>query len=319
MTRKNSETKEKKWWVGLLFAVIVAVVLGVLIYLLILDANREQEQAMARNRIKKGVTASVAQESAILKTLGINPEKTFSMSTKAKYIKVQDEAHTFALRGSDRDMWKEEFLMRATHEPKTNERLFQAASKLPRNSIVIDCGGHVGDTGLRLALKLKNTGRSDIIVLEIEPDKSKCAWIHEQAKRMGIRNQVHIVNAALSDKPGSGTLSKHGTNPGAWTMRVFDDDSGDIPFMRLDAIVTRIDLIHLDVEGFEELALKGGIGLIKEHKPYIVLEVPAKSDSEKALSLRRFLEQEIHYKMDGKKMLRDEAWYHPSKPEYKCT
>lgn len=317
MVRKEEEPK--KWWVGLLFAVIVAVIVGLLIYLLIVDTNREKEQAVARSKMKMGAAETTLRDSKLIKALGLDPNKMITSTTKAKYIKQEDKADTFALSGSDRARWKEEFLMRATHEPETNERLFKVASKLPVNSVIIDCGGHVGDTGLRLALKLKNAGRRDVVVLEIEPDKSKCAWIHEQAKRMGIRSQVHIVNAALSEKPGSGTLSKHGTNPGAWTMRVFDDDSGDIPFMRLDAITTRIDLIHLDVEGFEELALRGGIGLIKEHKPYIVLEVPAKPTSEKALSLRRFLEEEIHYRMDGKKMLRDEAWYHPSKPEYKCA
>ena len=56
----------------------------------------------------------------------------------------------------------------------------------------------------------------------------------------------------------------------------------NIPILKIDDIkFTELDLIHLDIEGYEFYALKGGIETIKKFKPVIVLEVCEDGHSEK--------------------------------------
>ena len=49
--------------------------------------------------------------------------------------------------------------------------------------------------------------------------------------------------------------------------------AGDIPMLKIDDFnFPRLDLLYLDLEGYELMALKGGITMIRACQPYIVLE-----------------------------------------------
>jgi len=69
------------------------------------------------------------------------------------------------------------------------------------------------------------------------------------------------------------------------------DTRANIPILKIDDIkFTELDLIHLDIEGYEFYALKGGIETIKKFKPVIVLEVCEDGHSEKYGYTRNDLE-----------------------------
>jgi hypothetical protein len=56
----------------------------------------------------------------------------------------------------------------------------------------------------------------------------------------------------------------------------------NVPILKIDDIqFDNLDLIHLDIEGYELYALKGGIETIKKYKPVIVLEVCDNGHSER--------------------------------------
>tara|TARA_B110000444_G_scaffold235832_1_gene247192 strand:- start:4782 stop:5567 length:786 start_codon:yes stop_codon:yes gene_type:complete len=60
------------------------------------------------------------------------------------------------------------------------------------------------------------------------------------------------------------------------------ESKANIPILTIDDIAfSTLDLIHLDIEGYELFALKGGSNTIKKHKPVIVLEVCEDGHSEK--------------------------------------
>ena len=60
------------------------------------------------------------------------------------------------------------------------------------------------------------------------------------------------------------------------------ESKANIPILTIDDIAfSTLDLIHLDIEGYELFALKGGSNTIKKYKPVIVLEVCEDGHSEK--------------------------------------
>jgi FkbM family methyltransferase len=60
------------------------------------------------------------------------------------------------------------------------------------------------------------------------------------------------------------------------------ESKANIPILTIDDIAfSNLDLIHLDIEGYELFALKGGSNTIKKYKPVIVLEVCEDGHSEK--------------------------------------
>lgn len=66
----------------------------------------------------------------------------------------------------------------------------------------------------------------------------------------------------------------------------------NVPILKIDDIhFDNLDLIHLDIEGYELYALRGGIETIKKYKPLIVLEVCENGHSERFGYTRHDLEE----------------------------
>jgi hypothetical protein len=65
-------------------------------------------------------------------------------------------------------------------------------------------------------------------------------------------------------------LKKKGYNSGTFQV----SGKGTIPVLRIDDLLLEsCDLIHLDIEGFEGVALQGAKETIKKFKPIICLEI----------------------------------------------
>jgi FkbM family methyltransferase len=47
---------------------------------------------------------------------------------------------------------------------------------------------------------------------------------------------------------------------------------GNIPQLKIDSLNLRPDLIHLDIEGYEQAAIQGALATIEKYKPVIVIE-----------------------------------------------
>lgn len=87
------------------------------------------------------------------------------------------------------------------------------------------------------------------------------------------RQNVVFINGALDEEPGMIAVDRWcgEQNPGANRI---DRTQGSVPSFRLDDFrFNHLDLLQLDIEGAEMLALKGAQETIKAHKPVIVLEL----------------------------------------------
>lgn len=196
-----------------------------------------------------------------------------------------------------------------SHEKKTNAKLLELAKKLPEKAVVVDCGAHVGDTGIQLAKKLKSAGRSDIKIVEIEPSQDKCDFIEMQAKEEGVQDMIEVQTAGLWDKDCGGKVERTEGKKysGQWKVREVPPSEAEVKLRCLDRMVERLDLLHLDVEGSEPQALTGMAGLVSKFKPDIIIEMNH-SDSKSTPILKN-----MGYVKSGKRMDRDQLFVHKSK------
>jgi FkbM family methyltransferase len=137
------------------------------------------------------------------------------------------------------------------------------------DTVMLDIGANMGYYSVR-AGQLAHRGK----VFAFEPDPGNFATLTKNLVLNQITN-VQPINAALSDKPDTLRLYKHPFNVGDY--RLYNDgdftEFVDVPTLRVDEVVQeRIDLIKIDVQGYEYFALKGAEKLLTTYKPVIVSE-----------------------------------------------
>lgn len=92
-------------------------------------------------------------------------------------------------------------------------------------------------------------------------------------------DNTFFYRAFLADKPMEAPLGEDVLNGGAhylWPDAIPDECKGPstmVPAMKLDALgLTQVDLIHLDIEGFEYHALLGAFQTVNRCRPWIAIE-----------------------------------------------
>lgn len=112
-----------------------------------------------------------------------------------------------------------------------------------------------------------------VYAFEPDPLNFHCMVMNNQA------DNVVKMNCALGEAPGFCKVSRHNqaTNTGTWT--VDRDDHAHIPILTLDSLmIPDLDLLQLDVEGYESNIILGGLASIERCKPVIILENGHKDD-----------------------------------------
>lgn len=147
---------------------------------------------------------------------------------------------------------------------------------------VIDVGANVGYFTVPMGLKVGAGG----CVVACEPERGNVDRLHGNVARNGLGN-VDIRPTALGSYDGETTL-RLGDDSAYHTTAAADDlltitaahetgESMRVPVTRLDTLwkelgTPPIDLIKIDVEGTEFEVLEGGVRLLREQRPWIMLE-----------------------------------------------
>lgn len=144
------------------------------------------------------------------------------------------------------------------------EQIAFYAEHIPTGGVVIDAGACIGDHTETLARLVGPTGT----VHALEPNP-----LTFEALRLNFADKpwVRVANVGLSDAASEAKMHCE-TNVGA----SFVSDSGDtlIRLVTIDSLgLSMLDFVHLDCEGFEINALRGGRETIARCRPVIVLEV----------------------------------------------
>jgi len=131
----------------------------------------------------------------------------------------------------------------------------------------VDVGANIGLFSLMAARAVGPTGH----VYAFEPDAGNAALLRKNIEQNGYSN-VTVIQKAVSDKSGTITLHQSGFNTG--DHRTYEVSKGrrqiTIDCVSLDDYFPadkHIDMLKMDIEGYEETAYKGMKRIVSAHKP----------------------------------------------------
>jgi FkbM family methyltransferase len=188
------------------------------------------------------------------------------------------------------------------------ERLFQLASS---KDLLIDVGANLGKVSMTFARICPNAK-----VFAFEPDPKN----YEKAKRnlnLNKFSNITLINKGLGAEPAFVKLYRvNESNEGMNRILERDDiDSGlsfeEVEIVKLDDFVKcndlgKVDLIKIDVEGYELKVLRGAAAALKRDHPTLFVELDdanLRAQNDSAEDLISFVEQlgyEVSRAEDGK-------------------
>lgn len=176
----------------------------------------------------------------------------------------------FAVYDTD-DAIGAEFRNAGEFEPHVTK---QFLARVSAGAVVLDIGANAG---YFTVLAGRSAGAAGA-VLAFEPYPANVSLIHTNVRLNALAN-VRVYPFALAERWSCYTAYSVDTNAG---LLEFGGDplalpGRDVVFSaRLDDLLgalPRVDVIKIDVEGFEHRALSGGVALLEKHRPVIFTEL----------------------------------------------
>ncbi len=158
--------------------------------------------------------------------------------------------------------------------------------------VFVDIGANIGYFSMLAASMVGSSGK----VIAFEPDQFNASLLYLNAQKNGFQNiEIYPFAVAESKKivvydnlDGNGSISDPGDALQTLTSRTV------VHAVKLDDILHQenvIDIIKIDIEGAEHLALLGATALIQLHRPIIVAEfTPGGLENISGISGERFLQ-----------------------------
>lgn len=152
-------------------------------------------------------------------------------------------------------------------------------SMISPGDVVLDVGTNIGETLLHFA---KLTGEAGF-VYGFEPDEANFKNVQRNIALNNFKN-VHVFNTGASDKAEKVKLFRVDPNNLGMNRILSDEDAAkfdDFTLIETDTIdnivaknnIDRVDVIKLDIEGYEMHALRGAVETLKSHQPKLFIEV----------------------------------------------
>lgn len=176
----------------------------------------------------------------------------------------------------------------------TRSALYALSNK---NATIIDVGANIGETLLNFAKRTLPNGE----VHGFEPDSLNYQHCSENLGLNNFKN-IFLNNVGLGSETGQtfiriDTPSNRGGNK--ISAEYIEDATNVIKIITLDQYVTakqiqKIDLIKIDVEGYELNVLKGAAEVIRKFRPVLFIELDdnnLREQGHSAKSLIHFLSQ----------------------------
>ena len=157
-------------------------------------------------------------------------------------------------------------------------------AELRQGDVVLDIGANIGVHALAAAQRLKELGGGRVIAFE--PAADCVAKLCAAAERNQL--QVQVVPSALGDRPHEAALRADSRYDAAdaGVRSLYGDGQvvQEVPVIRLDDWaaahdLTRLDVVKLDIEGAEIVALAGAAGTLKRLRPRALLVEDKRSET----------------------------------------
>jgi FkbM family methyltransferase len=169
---------------------------------------------------------------------------------------------------------------------------------IKKGQTIIDIGANKGHLSIKMSQKAGIEGK----ILAFEPNPITFQKLYKNLTSSTYKN-IRAYNLGLGDSEGSFQLiTPDEKNTGRDYLEASSSLTSEaigVTVKTLDDVLSaeppeRVDLIKIDVEGFEEKVLKGAIETLKKYKPLLFIEIDdnnLKRQSSTAKSVIGFLEQ----------------------------
>ena len=163
-----------------------------------------------------------------------------------------------------------EILFRRTWEPRETSLL---GSIIEPGDYIVDIGGHIGYYAVMFGAAVGPTGR----VLAVEPDPDNAAVLRMNVAINKLEGVVTIVEAAAGERSSSADLYRAETrNRGDHRMyrAGINRSTVTVQVIAIDDSTAgwgRVDLIKMDIQGYEPHALKGMLGTLRSNDNVVLV------------------------------------------------
>jgi FkbM family methyltransferase len=165
------------------------------------------------------------------------------------------------------------YVLREDIEPELN----YLKEVLSPGSVFVDAGANVGIYTVIASKLVGETGK----VLAFEPAAETYPTLDRNVEINKMAN-VKVFHAAISDKPGTARFYHVNNAPNSYSLGADGEKTAfeEVSVVTLEDVfrsegINRFDLMKIDVEGAEELVLRGGKSLITQMRPEIIFEMTA--------------------------------------------
>jgi FkbM family methyltransferase len=157
------------------------------------------------------------------------------------------------------------------HNAYERHMLLFFGSHVSAGMVTLDIGANIGLYTMQFARLVGPNGK----VIAFEPNSENCRLLLLSTERNGFSN-IELVPVALSDRRGAHLFTTAiGTNGSFTDQRhgVMSRGCTVVPTLPLDSLgLSRVDVMKLDVEGAEYLALRGGESVVEKFRPLVTTE-----------------------------------------------
>ena len=166
----------------------------------------------------------------------------------------------------------------------------------------VDIGANIGWFAVQAADRVGLHGH----VIAFEPRPTTSAWLKRSIEDNEFSAWTEVYACAVGPTRGNisiGTSSGTDNPGGTWTIaneavethfRNGPSDVSEVPMVTLDEIVgdRRVDMIKIDIEGAEPLAMHGAERVLREQRPIVVSEInPQMLQLVSSLPAREYVER----------------------------
>ena len=143
------------------------------------------------------------------------------------------------------------------------------ARYLKAGGVAVDVGANLGTTALAMARAVGELGQ--VIAFEPQPLMAQCLMTSLTLNEM---YQVRLLSTALGSVRGWSTMAALGVQEGGNYGAIgLGEGELAVPVLTLDELaLPRLDVLKVDVEGYEWSVVQGAQGQVLRHRPVLYLE-----------------------------------------------
>ena len=229
------------------------------------------------NQFRKVFMLPFFEQILLKKTINKNTENLFVKMIPPKYLYKANTVRNIVRNGIRYSTDLSDYVEHAIYWGIVDEGHDLLYKHIKSGMIIFDVGANIGDTALRFAKLTGETGQ----VYSFEPDSVNYKKLRLNIENNSFKN-IHTYNIGLGSKNSIEKLYRvNPENKGMNRIMTSENSSSEfteINIRTIDDIVNessikRVDLLKIDVEGFEFEVLNGAKTILQKFKPVLFIEI----------------------------------------------